>query len=166
MNKVTIDELIESFELKPHPEGGYFAESYRSKESIPRISLPVQFGGDRSFSTAIYFLIPGGEKSRLHRIASDEIWHHYMGEALVVVEITPEGEVIETQLGSDVMAGQVPQYVVTAGHYFGARVEGDGFAFVGCTVSPGFDFDDFEMADRDELLTLYPAAGELIRAMT
>jgi len=163
---MTIDGLIELFKLKPHPEGGYFAESYRSVESIPRISLPVRFGGDRSFSTAIYFLIPGGEKSRLHRIASDEIWHHYIGEPVVVVEITPKGETIETLLGSDIMAGQVPQHVVQAGCYFGARVEGDGFAFVGCTVSPGFDFDDFEMADRDELLTLYPEAADMIKAMT
>lgn len=166
MNKVTIEELIESFGLKPHPEGGCFAESYRSKESIPRASLPVRFGGDRSFSTAIYYLLPGGEKSRLHRIASDEIWHHYMGDPLVVVEITSKGKVIETLLGSDVTAGQVPQHVVPAGRCFGARVQGEGYAFVGCTVAPGFDFNDFEIVEREELIGLYPNARDTIISMT
>jgi uncharacterized protein len=166
MGKATVDEIIDRFGLEPHPEGGYFSESYRSTEVVLRTSLPVRFGGDRCFSTAIYYLLTGGDKSRFHRIASDEIWHHYMGDPLVIVEITKEGEVVETVLGNDLSAGQVPQYVVAAGRCFGARSDGDGFAFVGCTVAPGFDFGDFEMADRDELLARYPKAGDTIMSMT
>ena len=89
-----------------------------------------------------------------------------MGDPLVVVEMTSKGKVIETLLGSDVAAGQVPQHVVPAGRCFGAHVQGDEYAFVGCTVAPGFDFNDLEIVEREELLTRYAEAADLITAMT
>lgn len=155
-----IDELIAAYKLIPHPEGGYFAESYRAAQSVatPR--------GDRPASTAIYFLLPAGTKSRLHRIKSDEVWHFYLGGPLRIVEISPDGTTRETILGPDLAAGHKLQHVVPAGAWFGAYPEPNTpYALVGCTVAPGFDFQDFELAEREALLKAYPAAAPLIERL-
>ncbi len=143
---------IRSLDLKPHPEGGHFAESYRSAGSLARQALPAGFAGDRSISTAIYFLLEDPAVSRLHRIQSDEVWHHYDGGALEIVSVGPDGRLTRQLLGKSPASGELPQRVVPAGHWFGARVvEPGGYALVGCTVAPGFDFADFTLADKKKL---------------
>lgn len=162
--------IIQQLSLLPHPEGGYYCETYRSSGTIPQSALPSSFGGDRAYSTAIYFLLPLGQKSRLHRIASDEIWHFYSGVPLEIIEITPAGTVKKTMLGSDLATNQSLQYMVPAGHWFGSRPVAaqhpQGYSLVGCTVAPGFDFKDFEIADQKELIRLFPAHEKLIVEMT
>ena len=157
MNDITAKELIEILNLEPHPEGGYFKESYRAEGAID----------GRSHSTAIYYLLEGGQRSRLHRLKFDELWHFYLGEPLTVVEISLKGSVTETMLGPDLRKGQRPQHVVKAGTWFGAYLDASkSFALIGCTVAPGFDFADFEMAERNELLRKYPEAKNMIETLT
>jgi predicted cupin superfamily sugar epimerase len=163
----TVDDLVRRLGLQPHPEGGWFRESYRASEAIAAAALPRRFGGTRSISTAIYFLLAAGQCSRLHRIQADEVWHFYTGDPLLVVEIDPAGQLKTTRLGGDPAAGAVYQHVVPAGCWFGATVaEGGRFALVGCTVAPGFDFADFELADRATLLAEYPAHQDWIRRLS
>lgn len=135
-----VEELIKAHGLIPHPEGGYYKETYRSKE-VTQTSR-----GERPVSTGIFYLLSKGQKSRLHRIKSDEMWHFYGGDSLVVFEKNEDGTHKETILGSNLSLGQKVQYTVPAGVWFGAYLPEDSeFAFVGCTVSPGFDFQDFEL---------------------
>ena len=162
-----LKRLIRNYKLKAHPEGGYFRESYRSTGTIPAAALDGSFIGPRSYSTAIYFLLPEGSISRLHRIKSDEIWHFYLGGPLNLAQIMPDGRVVSVTLGRDIKAGQEFQHVVPAGCWFGASPSpGSGFSFVGCTVAPGFDFADYEHGTRDTLLQAYPEQRELILRLT
>lgn len=149
---ISSESLIKAFDLKKHPEGGHFKETYRSREILSKQALPSRYKGDRCFSTAIYFLICAGEVSRLHRIASDEIWHFYLGGPLELLQIAEDGTMERVMLGPDVEAGQKLQHAVPARRWFGARpAEASAYSFVGCTVAPGFDFSDFELADAKEL---------------
>lgn len=158
----TAEQLIRVYDLKPHPEGGYYKENYRSAEAIPANCLPPRYDGNRPFSTAIYFLLQEGAISRLHRIASDEIWHFYLGGALTIVEFK-DGTVKRTVLGPDVEHGEELQHVVRGGTWFGAFPNPQSkYSFVGCTVAPGFDFADFQMATSEELIANYPAERDLI----
>lgn len=162
----TVATLIKSLSLVRHPEGGWYRETYRCSETAPAEALPERFNGDRSFGTAIYFLLGQGDISRLHRIKSDEIWHFYSGTTLTVHVLTPRGEHKVIKLGTDLAAGETYQAVVPSGCWFGAEVAAKGgYALVGCTVSPGFDFADFEMGNRDDLVKQYPDHQELIRRM-
>jgi hypothetical protein len=154
-------------QLEPHPEGGYFRQTYRSDVVIAREGLPVGFSGARAVSTAIYFLLEGENFSAFHRLRSDEIWHFYVGKPLVVHVIDAEGKYSRILLGDDPEAGQVLQAVVRAGCWFASHVaDRKGFAVVGCTVAPGFDFADFEMAKRDELVAGYPEFLPIIERLT
>ena len=158
---------IERLGLIPHPEGGYYRQSYRAELTIDRAALPPSFDGSRSVSTAIYFLLEGDNFSAMHRLRSDELWHFYAGGALVVQVIAEGGQYWEIQLGRDPEAGEVFQAVVKAGCWFGARVrDWRSFALVGCTVSPGFDFADFEIGDQEELIRVYPQHRESIGRLT
>jgi predicted cupin superfamily sugar epimerase len=158
---------IEKLQLEPHPEGGYFRQTYRSDMMIAHEALPPGFGGARAASTAIYFLLEGENFSAFHRLRSDEVWHFYAGSPLAVDVIQPAGLWSTILLGDDPDAGQVFQAVVCAGCWFASHVaDWRGWALVGCTVAPGFDFEDFEMAKREELLTKYPQHAELIRRLT
>ena len=160
-------DWIRTLNLLPHPEGGYFAETYRAKESVAAQALPKRFKGDRSFSTAIYFLIDGKNVSKLHRIKADELWHFYAGSAVVIHSIHPDGRHEKTFLGTDPSHDALPQAVVPAGVWFGAELaDKNSFALVGCTVAPGFDFADFEMANGDELATKFPSLSILIKKLT
>jgi predicted cupin superfamily sugar epimerase len=160
-------EWVERLGLRPHPEGGYFRETYRAAETVAREHLPPRFAGDRAFCTAIYFLLQGDDFSALHRIKSDELWHFYDGSALTVTIIDQAGALSEVRLGRDWTRGEVPQAVVPAGCLFGSRPAEPGtFALVGCTVAPGFDFADFELPPRQELLALYPQHREVIERLT
>jgi len=160
------DEWIKRLNMAEHPEGGYYREIYRSGETIARDHLPDRFGGDRVFSTAIVFLLSAGEFSALHRIKQDEVWHHYDGAALTIHVIDPGGEYSTIKLGCDIENGEVPQAVVNAGCLFGTTVSGEGaYALTGCTVAPGFDFDDFEMPDRDTLVRQFPQHRAIIEKL-
>jgi len=165
--KATAEDWIEKLRLEAHPEGGYFRQTYRAGLSLAKAALPAGFSGARAASTAIYFLLEGENFSAFHRLRSDEVWHFYDGEPLVVHVIEPEGKVSRTLLGRDVEAGQVLQAVVKAGCWFASHVaDWSSFALVGCTVAPGFDFDDFEMGRREELRVRYPLHAELIERLT
>jgi uncharacterized protein len=159
--------LIKRFNLVRHPEGGWYRETYRSAEIIPSDALRERFNGPRSFCTSIYFLLEQGDISALHRIKSDEMWHFHAGAPLTIHVITPSGEHQELKLGADVAAGESFQNVVPAGCWFGAEISGNGpYSLVGCTVAPGFDFEDFEMGCRDSLLQQFPSHAEIIWRLT
>jgi predicted cupin superfamily sugar epimerase len=158
---------IHKLDLQPHPEGGFYRETYRSEELIPHDALPARFPGPRACSTAICFLLRSGEISTLHRIKSDELWHFHTGAPLTIHTLTDEGAHDTLRLGLDLADGRQPQLVVPAGTWFGACVdEPHSFALVGCTVAPGFDFADLELAKREELLALFPDHADLIRSLT
>lgn len=166
--KLTAEELIDTFQMDRLPgEGGWFKETYRARGKIPWNVLEGEHGGARNYSTGIYYMLRAGEKSLLHRIKSDEMWHFYAGDPLMLVEIAPSGAVTETILGNDLGAGHTPQYVVPAGHWFGAYPNvGSVYAFVGCTVAPGFEFEDFELGERSALLAEFPDAKTAIERLT
>lgn len=158
---------IDKLSLIAHPEGGYYRETYRSELSIAREALPPQFPGPRLVSTAIYFLLEGENFSAFHRLRSDELWHFYDGSPITVHVIEPDGSYSEIQLGNDPDAGDVLQAPVKAGRWFASRVgDPESFALAGCTVAPGFDFADFEMGNRAELVRLYPRHRSLIESLT
>jgi len=167
LSELTAEELVRRLELTRHPEGGWYRESYRSAEVIPAAALPDRFSGPRSYSTSIYFLLERGDISALHRIKSDELWHFYAGGTLAIQVITATGEHLKLELGSDLASGASFQAMVPAGCWFGAELSGVGdHSLVGCTVAPGFDFSDFEMGGRDELLRQYPGHADVIRRLT
>jgi predicted cupin superfamily sugar epimerase len=158
---VTPAELAASLGLAPHPEGGFFRETYRALETF----TPAAIGEPRAVSTAILYLLRQGEKSRLHRIKSDELWHHHLGGGLRLTQLLPGGKVEETLIGPDLEAGHKLQHAVPAGAWFGAEPVAD-FALVGCTVAPGFDFADFELGKRNALVEEFPLAREAIVRLT
>ncbi len=158
---------VEKLRLIPHPEGGFFRETYRSELSIGREGLPGQFAGARRACTAIYFLLEGENFSAFHRLRSDELWHFYAGSPLAVYWIAPNGQRSELLLGHDLEAGQSLQGMVKAGCWFASQVrDRKSFALVGTTVAPGFEFEDFEMGKRAELAGLFPQHRELIEKYT
>ena len=167
-NAKKIQELINHYNLLPHPEGGFYRQTYASAEHIPMEALPASFDGSRSFSTAIYFLLPHGNFSAFHRIKSDEVWHFYEGCPLNIHVIHPNGDYECLKLGSNMMNGESYQLVVPANAWFASEPTGETgtFALVGCTVAPGFDFADFELADAEKLVEQYPNHAQLIRRLS
>jgi predicted cupin superfamily sugar epimerase len=162
---------IERLGLEPHPEGGFFRETHRAALVLPGEALPPGFAGPRAASTAIYFLLRRGQRSALHRLRSDEVWHHYAGGPLLVHVLETGGVGARAiRLGRDFDAGETLQAVVSAGAWFGAELApvtpAADFALVGCTVAPGFDFADFELARRPDLVARFPAHRELIERLT
>lgn len=159
---------IKQLKLQPHPEGGYFNETYRCKETLTADNLPERFTQEHCFSTAIYYLLEAPDFSAFHRIKQDELWHFYTGNsALTIHVISQTGQYQALHLGSDAAAGQSFQHVVKAGDWFAASVdESNGFALVGCTVAPGFEFADFEMAQESQLFELCPEQQTLIKSLS
>jgi predicted cupin superfamily sugar epimerase len=158
---------IKRLKMLPHPEGGFFKETYRSEEVARREHLPDRFSGERNFSTSIYYLLENNQVSKLHRIKSDEMWHFYDGCGLVIYSIDSKGDLNENKLGLNPDQHESPQVLVKAGDWFGAKVsKPDSFCLAGCTVSPGFHFDDFEMGDRNYLLDTFPEHEEIICKLT
>jgi hypothetical protein len=158
---------IERLDLRPHPEGGYYRETYRAAESVAADGLPARFSGPRAFSTAVYFLITRDAFSAFHRIRSDELWHFYAGGAVTLATIGPDGALATASLGRDPLRGETPQVVIPAGTWFAAEVaERADFALVGCTVAPGFDFADFELGARADLIQAYPQHRGVIERLT
>jgi predicted cupin superfamily sugar epimerase len=162
---------IQKLELQPHPEGGFYRQTYRADLLLSKEALP-NFIGPRPASTAIYFLLDERNFSAFHRLRSDELWHFYLGTSLVVHVIDGDGIYSRIHLGSDPEAGEVLQSVVKAGCWFASEVKdgtsfaGTSFGLVGCTVAPGFDFEDFELANRQELVQSYPQYREVINRLT
>lgn len=150
---VGVNALVERLGLKPHPEGGFFRETYRAAASLP---------DGRSVCTAIQYLLAKGDRSSLHRIDADEIWHFYRGDGLLVVELQQDAAPRITRVDAE-----NPQHLVKAGTWFGARVVPEGeYALVGCTVSPAFEFAHFELGKRRELELQYPLARSEIHLLT
>ena len=161
-----INKFIQQYNLEPHPEGGWYKQTYKSSEQIPADALPGRFSANRVFSTAIYFLLEQGNFSAFHRIKSDECWHFYTGDPLHIYIIEPNGELKIVSLGNELEKGQSFQYVVPANCWFASRpAPGSKYCFVGCTVSPGFEFDDFELADGNEISGMYPQHKEIIKEL-
>ncbi|HMP77084.1 MAG TPA: cupin domain-containing protein [Kiritimatiellia bacterium] len=157
-------ELIRQLDLQPHPEGGWFRETYRSGESVDAAGLPARYGAPRALSTAIYFLLEAGQFSAFHRLRSDEAWFHHAGGTLDVWRIDPQGILHIEQLGPD--AGRW-QLVIPRGDWFAARPAADApFVLIGCTVAPGFDFADFELAEPAALADQFPAYRDCIEQLT
>ena len=155
---------IETLGLQAHPEGGYFNETYRAAEAIPAAALPERYTSDRAFCTQIYFLLESHSFSAFHRLTSDEAWHFYHGSPLDLHLIYPDGRYEQRALGPGAF-----QTVIPAGVWFGATVrEPDSYSYtlVGCTVAPGFDFADFELADRVALQAQFPRHHALIQRLT
>jgi predicted cupin superfamily sugar epimerase len=160
---LTSHEMINKYGLQPHPEGGWYKETYKSSEYIPAAALPERFGGSRTFSTGIYFLLRQNDFSAFHRIKSDECWHFYAGDPLVIYVIKQDGKLNIITLGDDISNGQLFQYIVPANCWFASKPAADSiWCFVGCTVAPGFDFADFELADALALSALYPDHKNII----
>jgi len=160
-------EWIDHLDLEPHPEGGYYREIYRASDTIPEAALPERFDGPRNAAALVYFLLPGEAVSALHRIRQDELWHFLDGSAITLHQIDPEGGLHTQTLGRDVPHGETLQAVVPAGRWFGATVaDANGYALVGCTTAPAFDFADFRLADRDALTARFPQHRALIERLT
>ena len=158
---------IDRLQLMPHPEGGFYRQTYSASTIFDPSCLPAGFSGPRATSTAIYFLLEEDDFSAFHRIRSDELWHFYAGDALEVLSLGQDGELHRLLLGREVGRGETFQAVVEAGRWFASQlVRGGSFALVGCTVSPGFHFEDFELADRDKLNAEYPEHRALINQLT
>ena len=147
-----IEDLLSLCDLKPHPEGGFYKETYRSSQG---------------HSTAIYYLLPQGSVSNFHRIKSDEVFHFYLGGPLTIVQISPQGVLEAFVLGQDLLNGQKLQHVVPGGYWFGAIPNpGTPYSLVSCTVAPAFEFKDFELGDRKILLALFSHARDWIEKLT
>ncbi|PIA43286.1 hypothetical protein AQUCO_02000604v1 [Aquilegia coerulea] len=179
-------EIAAHLNLKPHPEGGFYSETFRdSSITLLKSQLPPQYKVDRPISTCIYFLVPSGSVSHLHRIPCAETWHFYKGDPLTVFELTHAGDVKQTILGSDLLAGHKLQYTVPPNVWFGSyptmdlhpsssdansllllkaptRDTENHYSLVGCTCAPAFQFQDFELAKRSHLLTFAPKAEAFI----
>lgn len=158
---------IEHLQLQPHPEGGFYRETYRSKENIAHAALPSRFSDARSFSTAIFYLLEKGNRSLFHRIKSDECWHFYAGETLLIHVIENNGNYYHVKLGGNIAAGETLQFVVPATAWFAAEpAPSTSFSLTGCTVAPGFDFLDFEIADKKTLTSSFPKHADIINLLS
>lgn len=153
-------DIITKLQMLPHPEGGYYKETYRSSETM------TVDRGERNVNTAIYFLLENKNKSHFHRIQSDELWFFHQGEPLEILSIQ-NGELVSTILGNNIEEGELPQAVIPANTWFASHVKNEtGYALVSCTVAPGFDFADFELAERNELIEKYPHLRQIIEEFT
>jgi hypothetical protein len=159
---MTAEDVIRALDLIPHPvEGGFFRETYRSRDTYSA------YGGVRNVSTAIYYLLKPGHVSELHILPGDEVFHFYLGNPVKMLQLWPDGSGREVILGSNVLAGEVPQAVVPAGVWQGTRlIAKDGFALLGATMAPGFDYQDYTGGVRDELSRRWPHWASEIQLLT
>ena len=158
---MTAEEIIRLLNLKPHPEGGFFRETYKSQATLPGIQP------SRNISTAIYYMLVQGTVSKMHRLVSDEVFHFYMGDPVTWVMLEAQGTVERTVLGSALERGEVPQMSVKAGTWFGGFLsDGGKFALMGTTMAPGFEFEDFTLGNRGDLLAKFPHAERDILRLT
>jgi hypothetical protein len=162
----TAEELIAALHLHPLPqEGGYYRETYRSPDRLPADSLPDH--SHKATSTAIYYLLTPHTISALHRLPTDEVFHFYVGSPVQMLQLGPNGQGKVVILGPDVLAGQFPQVVVPRGVWQGSFLTpGGSYALLGTTMSPGFDFADYEAGNKERLIQEYPAYEVLIRRLS
>ncbi|MBU3181701.1 cupin domain-containing protein [Clostridium psychrophilum] len=158
--------FIDTLNMEPHPEGGFYKSSFDSCENISSNELKTKFEGERILWTSIYFLLRDGEISSFHRLKSDEMWYYHAGSPLSIYMISPNGELTTKQLGLNIKNGEVPQFLVPKNYLFGSAMNSSGYSLVGCMVSPGFDFKDFEIFERAALLNKYPQHKEIIIKLT
>ena len=159
--------IIGQLQLLPHPEGGWYREMYRSDELIPLSSLPGRYNSQHCFSTSVYFLLEKDDFSAFHRITSDETWHFYMGSPVIIYCIFADGSATQVVLGNNLAKGQLLQYTIIRNCWFAAKNQEDNpFSLVGCTVSPGFEFTDFELGQRKTLVDLYPQYHNIISELS
>jgi hypothetical protein len=165
---VTADEIKALLNLVPLPEeGGFFAETHRCEALVPKDALPDAYTGARNAGTTIYYLITPEDVSLMHRLPSEEVFHFYLGDPVLQLHLRPGGTGEEVTIGTDLGAGQRPQVIVPGDVWQGARLAPGGrFALLGCTVTPGFDYDDYEHGERAPLLEKWPAFKDEIRALT
>jgi len=165
---LTADQVIERLQLVPLTiEGGYFRETYRASVVFAAAGLPDQFASERNASTAIYYLLTPDTFSAIHRVKSDEVFHFYAGDPVEMLQLLPDGSGRIISISNNLAAGHEPQLVVPAGVWQGCRLaSGGAWALMGCTVSPGFDYADFELAKREDLTRAYPEFTEFIAALT
>ena len=161
-------QLIHRLKLKPlYEEGGFYTQTYISGEKIAKDALPDRYGDDRPLSTAIYYLLTSDTKSHMHRLLSDEIFHFYLGAPVQMLLLYPSGNSNIIFLGQEIMSGQRVQTLVPGGVWQGCSlVEGGEFALMGTTVAPGFEFEDFELGKRDDLLRMFPQHKDMIEMLT
>ena len=158
--------FIEKLNMKEHPEGGYYNECLKSKEIIDASSVDKAFDGNRKLWTSIYFLLKDRDVSCFHRLKSDEIWYYHSGVPMIIYIIKENGELVREKLGLDIERGETPQVLIPKGTIFGAVMDGTGYSLAGCMVSPGFEFGDFELLERDELIRNYPQHELIIKRLT
>ena len=165
---MTAEELIKRFNLKPLPkEGGYYSETFRCNHIVASSSLPEGYGSERSLGTAIYYMLTPETKSLLHRLPTDEIYHFYLGDPVLMLNLFPDGTTKRMTLGQEIDSGQNVQLTVSGRVWQGSYLlEGGEFALMGTTMSPGFDFGDFEIGERNDLIRHYPSEKELIKKLT
>jgi hypothetical protein len=162
-------KIAEKLNLQKHPEGGYFREIYRSESEIPGKCLTEKYGDTRSTSTAIYYMLEKEDFSCFHRIISDEIFHFYSGAPVNIYQIDKKGNISHIKLGSNIAKGEQPAVVVYGGNWQALIPDNNGeysYSLMGTTVAPGFDFADFEIGKRDQLLKIYPQHAEIINSLT
>ncbi len=165
---MTANEVIRALGLALLPrEGGYYRETYRSMNTIPPEALPPRCTGERSYGTAIYYLLTSDTFSHMHQLAFDEVFHFYLGDPIVMLQLLPDRSSHVTTMGQDIAEGQQVQAVVRAGTWQGMKLADGGlWALLGTTVAPGFEFEDYRQGNRNELISLYPGQRELIVKMT
>lgn len=160
------DFWIEKLQLQPHAEGGYFREIYRSEEVIKKVALASRYDEDHSLCTSIYFLLKSEQISAFHRLKSDEIWHFYSGSSITVYILDEQGILQEHTLGRNISKNEQWQLVIPRGCWFAAKVvDNRSYSLIGCTVAPGFDYGDFELAEKANLIRKFPQHQELISQM-
>ena len=159
-----VNELVNRLNLIPHPEGGFYRQTYQDDGLVEGFQ-GIDLASPHASSTAIYFLMTEGNFSAFHRLKQDEVWHFYEGSALSVHVIQANGIHQEIRLGRNLEAGEVYQAVVKRGIVFGSCVD-SGYALVGCTVAPGFEFGDFELLKKADLLIAYPMHRRIIEKLT
>jgi predicted cupin superfamily sugar epimerase len=165
---LTAEEIMRRLRLVPHPkEGGYFRETYRSRHVMPAHALPDVYGGNRYASTAIYFLLTPETFSEMHRLPTDEVFHFYLGDAVEMLQLFPDGRGEVIRISNNLAAGESPQVLATGGVWQGSRlVPGGKFALLGTTVAPGFEFADYTSGRQNELVQQFPDHAKLIAALT
>jgi uncharacterized protein len=165
---LSAEDIIKFLNLKPlQIEGGYYRETYRSEENISKVALPDRYQHQKSFCTAIYFLLTPDTISAIHRLPTDEIFHFYVGDPVEMLILHPSGKSEIAMLGSELEKGQFPQVIVPSGAWFGGKlIKGGEYALMGTTMSPGFDFEDHEIGDLEQLVRQFPNRRELILELT
>jgi len=159
--------FIKQLKLEPHPEGGHYRRIYESSEFISKENLPKKYGSKRHYSTSIYYLLNKTEVSKFHKLKSDEIWHYYFGSSAMIYIIDESGKLNIKKLGPNIDEGEEFQVIIKSNSWFASELSNkDSFILVGCTVAPGFDFEDFELAEKSDLINNYPDYLDIISKFT